>query len=462
MGNLINYYHKRIVMTELTKQFLNWIREHGDYRTDYRVLSQYTKFIEMRSLQINQDSLNQFISFDKSDILDIATLKRCVKHVTGIEVLNGNNISDPGGDLIPVLDSEKMESRGEVAVKKLWEHGGQVLDNKANLIAPAVSNIHASDNLTLSEIEEQNENKQIFDDVVELANNTRARTTIDGYRKDFRLFVKFCTRKNFDYLPASEETVIAYITWMHKDYKLNTIERHLSAIRYFHKKQNLLSPITDKVKDIRDAIKRKIGDHSESKKPLLASHIQKICSCLSPTDLIDIRDKALLLINFSGCFRRSELVSLNVENIKFIEDKGITIDLKKSKTDQFGKGIVKVIPYGENKLTCPVLALCKWLEMSEIYNGAIFRGFDINGNLKNDRLDARSVANIIKRLVKLIGLNPFEYSGHSTRSGAATQAGLNHSSLKQIMALGDWKSANTAIRYQKSINKFEEKANLGL
>ena len=391
----------------------------------YLPLKKFTIFITRNSLEINRESFLQYVNKDGLDKTETKIIKKYVEYV---EIETQGNSPDSSNDAKVSLSSH----------------------------------FYASDKLSLSEIEEKQENIQIYNDVKKYAMSSRSENTIEGYKKDFKQFHNFCVRKNMNSLPATPDTVIAYITWRANNGKAATIKRHLSAIQFVHKNSNYPSPVTNEVKNILDGIRRTIGDRSESKKPLLASHIQKICKCLSPTDKTDIRDKALLLINYSGCFRRSELVSLNVEDVHLVEGKGIEITLRSSKTDQYGRGTIKVIPYGENEETCPVLALRHWLISAGIVDGAIFRGFDINNNLMNDRLTDRSVPNIIKRLVELIGLNPAEYSGHSTRSGAATQAGLNKSSLKQIMELGDWKSANTAMRYQRSINKFDEKADLGL
>lgn len=120
-------------------------------------------------------------------------------------------------------------------------------------------------------------------------------------------------------------------------------------------------------------------------------------------NLIDIRDRALILIGFAGAFRRSELVSIEMDDIKFSRD-GLTITLRNSITDQESQGRKKGIPYGSNPDTCPVRALQDWLRVSNITQGAIFRKIYKNGQncgqIHNKGLVDKSVALIIKKLAK--------------------------------------------------------------
>jgi len=83
---------------------------------------------------------------------------------------------------------------------------------------------------------------------------------------------------------------------------------------------------------------------------------------LSPTAVIGVRDRALLLVGFAGAFRRSELVSLDVADVLFGAD-GLIVQLHRSKTDQEGEGRKVGLPFGSNPLTCPVRAsiLLEWM-----------------------------------------------------------------------------------------------------
>ncbi len=77
------------------------------------------------------------------------------------------------------------------------------------------------------------------------------------------------------------------------------------------------------------------------------------------------RDKALILIGFSGGFRRSELVNIDFEDLEFTKE-GVKIFIKRSKTDQSGEGMIKAIPYFKEKSFCPVVFLKNWIEISKV------------------------------------------------------------------------------------------------
>lgn len=151
-----------------------------------------------------------------------------------------------------------------------------------------------------------------------------------------------------------------------------------------------------------------------------------------PDNLLGLRDRALLLLGFAGAFRRSELVGLDVEDLR-LEVQGLVVHLKRSKTDQEGAGRDIPIPYGRNLDTCPVNAIQEWITSSGITSGPIFRGVDRHGNVSSRRLTGRAVANIVKRSAKRAGLDPDNYSGHSLRSGMATSAARAGASERAIM-----------------------------
>ena len=138
------------------------------------------------------------------------------------------------------------------------------------------------------------------------------------------------------------------------------------------------------------------------------------------TGVQGVRDKALLLIGFAGAFRRSELVSLKVDHLKFVEE-GVIIHLQQSKTDQEKTGQDIAIPKMDSQ-SCPVRALQEWLTYADITKGSIFRRMGRYGQIYQDGLSAQSVAIIIKRYVSAAGLNAAQFSGHSLRAGLVTSA----------------------------------------
>ena len=158
-----------------------------------------------------------------------------------------------------------------------------------------------------------------------------------------------------------------------------------------------------------------------------------------------IRDKAIILVGFSGGFRRSELVNIDYDDIEFVSE-GVKIFIKRSKTDQSGEGMIKAIPYFDNKSFCPVLALKHWIDNSKIKSGKLF---DISD---------KSVALIIKKYASLAGLDPNKYGGHSLRSGFATSAAEFGAEERNIMAMTGHKTTQMVRRYIQEANLFKNNA----
>jgi len=134
----------------------------------------------------------------------------------------------------------------------------------------------------------------------------------------------------------------------------------------------------------------------------------------------DQRDRALLLIGFAGGLRRSESVGLDLADLEFVRE-GLIITLRRSKTDQVGRGRRIGIPHARGRW-CPVREVQAWLEGAEIEEGPLFRSLRKGGVVSDDRLSGEAVSALIKRHVRGIGLEPAKFSGHSLRAGFVTSA----------------------------------------
>ena len=170
-----------------------------------------------------------------------------------------------------------------------------------------------------------------------------------------------------------------------------------------------------------------------------------------------LRDRSIILIGFSGGFRRNEIVSLDIDDLDFVSE-GLKINLKRSKTDQFGEGSVKGLPYFDNLKYCPVLSLKKWIEISKIDSGPLFRRFSKGSKLTDNRLTDQTIALLIKKYLKLAGIESKNYSGHSLRSGFATSAAESGAEERSIMAMTGHKSTEMVRRYIKEANLFKNNA----
>ena len=132
--------------------------------------------------------------------------------------------------------------------------------------------------------------------------------------------------------------------------------------------------------------------------------------------------------------------------------------LRRSKTDQFGEGSVKGLPYFENPQYCPVISIHKWIEISKIKTGALFRRFIKGSKISENRLTDQTVALLIKEYLKLAGIDSKNYSGHSLRSGFATSAAESGAEERSIMAMTGHKSTEMVRRYIKEANLFKNNA----
>ena len=148
--------------------------------------------------------------------------------------------------------------------------------------------------------------------------------------------------------------------------------------------------------------------------------------------LIGARDRALILLGFAGAFRRSELVALDIEDCAFGKD-GLTVTLRRSKTDQEGAGRKIGIPYGSNPETCPVRTIQAWIEQAGISAGPLFRSISRHGQVQPGRLSPIDVARVVKKLAERAGLDAAKYAGHSLRAGHATSAAIAGASERSIM-----------------------------
>ena len=162
-------------------------------------------------------------------------------------------------------------------------------------------------------------------------------------------------------------------------------------------------------------------------------------------------------LNGDHIFRRNELISIDYEDLEFVSE-GLKITIRRSKTDQFGEGMIKGLPYFSNKMYCPIINLKKWLEISKIKSGPIFRRFTKGSTLTEKRLTDQSVVLLIKKYLNLAGIENKNFAGHSLRSGFATVAAESGADERSIMAMTGHKTSQMVRRYIKEANLFKNNA----
>ncbi len=304
--------------------------------------------------------------------------------------------------------------------------------------------------------------KALQEETLKNLQSSKANNTVRAYKSDFRDFGLFCAKNGFKNLPSETKVVSLYLTHLStKDVKLSTIKRRLVSIGVIHKmKGHYLDTKHPIIVENLLGIKRRKGTVQKGKKPILINELRKILDVIDQQkseDIKKLRDKTLILIGFSGGFRRNEIVSLDYEDLDFVYE-GVKITVKRSKTDQFGQGSIKALPYFDNSVYCPVTTLKRWINISKISKGPIFRRFSKGSKLTNYRLTDQTIALIIKNYLNIAGIDSKNYSGHSLRSGFATSAAESGAEERSIMTMTGHKSTEMVRRYIKEANLFKNNA----
>ena len=292
--------------------------------------------------------------------------------------------------------------------------------------------------------------------------SSKANNTVRAYKSDFNDFGIFCAQNGFKSLPSDPKIVSLYLTHLStKDAKMSTLKRRLVSIGVIHKlKGHYLDTKHPAIIENIMGIKRRKGSIQKAKKPILINSLKLIIDVIDQQNKQEIkkfRDRSIILIGFSGGFRRNEIVSLDYDDLDFVPE-GLKINIKRSKTDQFGEGFTKALPYFDSSQYCPVVSLKNWLDISKITSGSVFRRFVKGSKLSENRLTDQTVAILIKKYLNLAGINSKNYSGHSLRSGFATSAAESGVEERNIMAMTGHKSTEMVRRYIKEANLFKNNA----
>jgi integrase len=320
-----------------------------------------------------------------------------------------------------------------------------------------------------------------------LAENTRR-----AYQRDWTDFCAWCLRENVRHLPAAPENLARYLVrlanhgpallWSSTKKELlprpedepapcraSTIRRRIASINRAHQARGFDGPGNSPlVRNLQQGIRRKLGTSPRKKAPATTQVVRSLLDSVDPeptrhdpsgtraaAQLQAHRDRALILIGFTGCFRRSELAGLQVEDFRFVEE-GLEIKLRRSKTDQEARGSTKRLPHSSQPGLCPIRAIRAWWKAAGITSGAAFRSIHRGGRVSPEALTDRAVALIIKKLALRAGLDPGAFAGHSLRSGFATSAAQAGANLPDLMEQGGWKSERIALGYVQDRNAWTQ------
>lgn len=278
--------------------------------------------------------------------------------------------------------------------------------------------------------------------------------TLRSYKSMCKKFQGWCEANGQAFLPTSAETIALYISSLGETVSFSTLDSMLAAIEAAHEKAGMIIRGDHSLyRRVRKGIRRTHKENQSIKQApaMTVLDLKGVC-CKFGKNLKDCRDKALLAVTFFGAFRRSEVVSLDIENVEFTE-KGMVIFLMQSKTSDKKQNIY--ISFAKDKDICPVSSLKEWIEKAEIKEGAVFRSL-LKGNKVSNRLSGHAVSEIIKSHFGN------EYSGHSARRGLVTASAEKGTPIHVIKKHSRHKSADMVLRYIEDSRGFEDSSVLVL
>ena len=297
---------------------------------------------------------------------------------------------------------------------------------------------------------------------------SKASSTIRAYTSDALAFQAWCSRYGFRSLPASPEAVAAFLVAEAEAGKAaSTLGRRVAAIRSAHKLAGQPDPTDDEgVRAAMAGARRKLHARPVRQKAAATVDVLQVLLARVPDTLTGKRDKAILALGFAGAFRRSELVALDVEDLTDDRD-GLRVRVRRSKTDQEGRGLEKAIPHG--KYVRPVALVRDWLAAAGIGSGPVFRPVSRSGNVRGPdrttgelpRLSDRTVAEIVKGYCRAAGLDATTFGAHSLRAGFITSAAERGAPLDRIMQQSGHRDPATVLGYIRRAGAFKGHAGDG-
>ena len=294
------------------------------------------------------------------------------------------------------------------------------------------------------------------------AEASRSPATHRAYRAAWRAFSLWCSGRGARLLPASPHLTAAYAAHLAQlGRRPSTVEQALAAISVAHQAAGHLSPTRDtRVRAVLSGIRRAHGaggPGSRGKAALETPALREALAAIPEDTFRGLRDRAMLLLGFAGGLRRSELASLDLEDLEMVPE-GLQVRLRRSKTDQEGRGRLLGIPYGLHPETCPVRAIQAWTLAAGAAEGPLFRTVDRAGRILPRRCSDRAVARAVQRAVRVSGGDPTRVGAHSLRSGFVTSAARAGAPTWAIQLQTGHRSLAQLHQYVRPATLFQENA----
>lgn len=286
----------------------------------------------------------------------------------------------------------------------------------------------------------------------DFAANSHAKGTLRVYASCWKIFEAWCRSVGASSLPAAPETVALFVTMRAKTgMSITTIKKDVAAILHVHGRSGFESPTRDKrVVDIIAGIARSNSRAKKQATPITPELLKQMVRVL-PKTAMGLRDKTMLLVGFGLALRRSELVAIDIEHVRFDGNDAI-VYIPRSKTDQEGKGAWVRLEGGTGE-SDPVIHLKGWIQalaVAQATSGPLFRPMTKTNQLLPGRLSDKAVMRLVKATLKASGVDPKSYSGHSLRAGYVTAAAKAGMSYEQIRKTTRHAKLDTVARYDRA------------
>ena len=293
----------------------------------------------------------------------------------------------------------------------------------------------------------------------------RAASTLRAYRQDWRGFLAWAARKERKVTPADPHEVANYLSDLgDAGRSISKIQRTAAAIRYAYRVAGSpYDPQHPVLGEMLEALRRKLGTAPTNQmRPLLGAELAAVCAPLGGA-LLDVRDRALLVLGFLSACRGSNIVAVTCTDLAFTAA-GLDVTLRRSKTDQTGEGFLVSIPMQPDPALCAAATVRVWTAAAGVTDGYVFRAVDRHGRVGGP-LTVQEVRRIVRRRAELAGLTldgSTEFGSHSLRAGFCTTAAEAGRTVEQIMRQTGHRRADTALRYIRRADRFKDNAADGL
>jgi integrase len=278
----------------------------------------------------------------------------------------------------------------------------------------------------------------------ELAESTRT-----AYASAWRQWDAWCRGRDLVPLPAAPEPLAAFLAeHAESGLCLGTLDGYCSAIAHRHHQEGLPDPTSDVVvRRVRRGLRRIMGTAPRRQAhPLTVAQLDHLVSTIDPASAIGARDRAVILLGYASALRPGETSALDLADIAG-KPTGVLVAVRRSKTDQDGRGQLVGVARGEHRQTDPIRALDAWLTIRPAGQGALFTWVYRSGTITTERIGPRAVSRLVQARANDAGFDGIPVTGHSLRAGHATTAAVNGAPIDRIAAQTRHRDLGTLLNH---------------